>query len=321
VFLVLLDGLVETQMKKILVIGSSNIDYVVSMNRLPKTGETVMGNGVEIFSGGKGANQAVACGLLGGRTGFLTVLGNTVNTNLLEEMFTKAEISIDGIDRKDDHVTGMAYINVDSKGQNTIIVVPGANTQCTKEYLLSRDDFFKEADIILIQLEIPLDAVAYAIGRAKELGKIIVLNPAPMPEGEELFFIDQIDYLTPNETELGILTGMPIDSLDNITRGAEALVARGVKHVIVTLGKQGALLVNAHHQKLYAPPEIKVVDTTAAGDTFNGALVVGLAEGMSLDDSIYFANVAASLTVSRKGAQAAMPMRDEVEKFLNSLQE
>lgn len=303
-------------MKKILIIGSANIDYVVSMDALPQTGETVMGQDVELHPGGKGANQAVACALLGGNANFIAMLGDNADTTLLDHMFDKVGLGIEGIGRVPNVTTGVAYINVDQKGQNTIIVVPGANALCTREFLISRDDYITEADYILLQLEIPLDAVEYIINRAKELNKQIVLNPAPMPKGMILPFIGKVDYLTPNETELNSLTGMPVGTIDEISTAAQSLLKTGVKNVIVTVGKRGALLVTSNEQAHFAPPQIEVVDTTAAGDTFNGAVVVGLAEGMSLHQSIRFANAAATLTVSRKGAQSAIPDRREVDSFL-----
>lgn len=302
-------------MMKILVIGSANIDYVVSMNTLPQPGETVLGKDVELHPGGKGANQAVACALLGGNTQFVARLGDNADTVLLERMFEKVGLGISGIDKISNQTTGVAYINVDSEGQNTIIVVPGSNAKCTREFLISRDEYIRDADIILLQLEIPFEAVEHVIKRAKELGKKVVLNPAPIQRGVTVPWIGQVDYLTPNETELESLTGMPVNTVEEIIVAARSLLKTGVGHVVVTVGKRGALLVNHEEQILFAPPEITVVDTTAAGDTFNGAMVVALAEGMDLHDSIRFANTAATLTVSRRGAQSSIPNRQEVEQF------
>lgn len=307
---------IKSSMKNILVIGSSNIDCVITMDALPQSGETVIGRNVELHPGGKGANQAVASALLGGRTEFVTVLGDSADTVLLEDMFGKVGLDVTGVGRASNQTTGVAYINVDREGQNTIIVVPGANSKCTKEFLVSRDDYIIEADIILLQLEIPFDAVEYAIKRANELNKLIVLNPAPIQKGVMVPFIGNVDYLTPNETELKNLTSMPVNSISEITGAAYSLMKTGVKNIIVTVGKRGALLVNEDEQVLFTPPDVIAVDTTAAGDTFNGALVVGLAEGMSLHQSIRFANIAAALTVSRKGAQSAIPSRKEVDQFI-----
>lgn len=303
-------------MNKILVIGSSNIDYVVTVDVLPVAGETLLGNDLSLYPGGKGANQAVACGLLGGDVTFITALGNTQDNHLLEEMFDKARLNVDGVKHIADTVTGAAYITVDASGQNSIVVISGANKFCTKEYVMQQRKYIEESDIILMQLEIPYDAIRWVAGYAKELGKTVILNPAPFKEGMVLDFLDKIDYLTPNETELHSLTGMPVDSLEEIEKAAKSLLEQGIKCVIVTIGKRGAFYVSGEGCSHHTPPEIRVVDTTAAGDTFNGAIAVGLSEGKSIGEVIDFANHAATLTVSRRGAQSSIPKREEVEKFM-----
>lgn len=303
-------------MKRILVVGSSNIDYVITSDKLPVPGETVLGYHIEKHPGGKGANQAVACGMLGGDTSFLSVLGMDGDERLLLDMFSPAGIDFSGLGRKETVPTGAAYINVDGNGRNSIVVIPGANACCDSQYLRSCDKYFKAADIVVVQMEIPDDAVDYAISRSNELGKLVILNPAPAPERFEESWYAKIDYLTPNETELQKISGIPVDTLEDIEAAARKLLAQGTKNVIVTLGGRGALLVQWGSSKLFSPPDIQVVDTTAAGDTFNGAIAVALSEGRTIENAICFANHASTISVSRKGAQSSIPSRKEVDMFM-----
>lgn len=303
-------------MKNIVVIGSSNIDFVISVKDLPVPGETVLGRCVLNYPGGKGANQAVACGLLGGNTSFVTVLGNSKENDLLQSMFAKAALDISTIKYVPEVHTGAAYINVDEKGQNTIIVIPGSNEYCTKEFIQQRKSSIEAADIVLIQLEIPFETVSYVVEYAKGLGKTVILNPAPISGNAFHSLFGFVDYLTPNETELQAITGMPVSTLQEIETAARTLLKTGIKAVVVTIGKRGAMLVTNDGSAVFSPPSIEVVDTTAAGDTFNGAIAVGLSEGKTIEQSIEFANHASTITVSRKGAQSSIPTREEVENFM-----
>ena len=305
-------------MKKILVIGSSNVDVSIRATSIPKAGETVKGLFVSLNAGGKGANQAVACSRLGGNTGFITVLGSEGSSSLLP-MFHESGIDCRGIDVLDGKQTGTAYITVDNDGKNTIVVIPGTNYDCSADYIKSKDYLIQEFDIIVLQLEIPEEAVDYAIKRSAELGKTVILNPAPAPASLNPDWLSKIDYLTPNETELEKISGMSVSSVQEAKIAAQSLISKGVKNVIATLGGGGALLVSSSCSEQFTPPDIKVVDTTAAGDTFNGAVAVYLAEGKDISEAIVFANAAATLSVSRKGAQESIPSRDETEKFLASL--
>lgn len=301
-------------MKRILVVGSSNVDIVVRTKMLPAPGETVHGLSVEKNPGGKGANQAVAVGKLGGSVVFLSSIGNDGDEQILLDMFGQAGLNTDFIHRADMQ-TGTAYILVDEKGRNSIVVVPGANDDCSVEYLKSNRNAFEESDIILISLEIPQESAEYAIRLGAELKKTIILNPAPAPDSFEESLYPCIDYITPNETELGKMSGMSISSDEEIVKAAEKLLGKGVRNVIVTLGGRGAMLVSPEDHRLFTPPDIAVVDTTAAGDTFNGAVCVYLAEGKSIEEAIAFANNASTISVSRKGAQTSIPTRKEVDEF------
>jgi len=302
---------------KILVVGSSNIDYVISSPSIPKPGETVIGNGVVKKPGGKGANQAVAVSKLGGEVTFLSALGCHGDESILYDMFNLSKLSVNKLRICNEANTGCAYITVDSTGQNSIVVIPGANDYCDADYLQKCDDAFKDADIILLCMEIPFESVEYTIKRAKKLNKKVVLNPAPAPDffNEELF--SSIDILTPNETELEKLSGLPVSNINEVETAAKSLLRKGLNSIIVTIGSKGALYISSNKVELFSSPKVKVKDTTAAGDTFNGALCVYLAENHSIEESIEFANVAASISVSRDGAQTSIPFRNEIEEFIN----
>lgn len=307
-------------MKKILVLGSSNMDFVVQLDRMPEIGETIISKDFHRIPGGKGANQAYACGKLGGSTCFLSAVGSDGIGSIIVDNLQQAGVDCSQVAFCDGQSTGMAMIYVNSKGDNSIVVVPGANNACDREYLAACEHLLASSDIVVAQLEIPLEGVCYAMGRAHELGKLTILNPAPAPECLPQELYSCLDYITPNETELHLLTGRGTDSLDEIRAAADILLERGVKNVVVTLGNRGALLRNSSTCIRYPAPRVCAVDTTAAGDTFNGALAVRLAEGAVLEDAINFANAAAALAVTIRGAQTSVPFRDEVERFLQNLQ-
>ena len=215
-----------------------------------------------------------------------------------------------------DQPTGMAVIYVDHNGDNSIVVIPGANRECDVEYLKSRDEQFRWCDYIVLQMEIPYDAVWYAVKRGKELGKTVILNPAPAPESipEEIYPL--IDYITPNETELATLSGIGREEQKDVIRGAGSLLQKGVNNVVVTLGDKGAMAAGKGGEQFYPARKVKAVDTTAAGDCFNGALAAALAEGQKEEAAINFANQASSIAVTRKGAQESLPQREELERIL-----
>ena len=308
-------------MKKILVVGSANMDLVVKVPYMPSVGETILGESFMQSLGGQGANQAFACGRLGEGVAFLAAVGcDAFGKRMLDNM---NEIGVDVTQVKEDAAqpTGTAFIYVDAEGRNNIVVVPGANQSCDGEYLKTKRALFEHADFLLIQMEIPYTGIWEAMKYAKELGKTVVLNPAPAPDygviQEEAYRC--VDYITPNETELAKLSGLPTDSMENVQLAGKRLLSFGVRNVLVTLGEKGAMLINQTGAKLYPSIPAKAVDTTAAGDTFNGAFVVGLAEGKSVDEAVAFANAASSIAVSRKGAQASVPTRNEVENLLKTL--
>lgn len=295
--------------KGILVIGSLNMDLSIDLAKMPVTGETILGRGIAYKAGGKGANQACAAGKLGGRVRMLGCVGQDEFGQKLVKSLSESGVETDYIKESRDLPTGTAVIYVDDNGDNSIVVIPGANMACDIEYLKEQDEQFHWCDYVVLQMEIPYEAVWYSVKRAKELGKMVILNPAPAPDEIPEEILSLVDYLTPNETEIIALNGK---SKDDIREGAEKLLSRGVSNVIATLGDRGALLVNRYGETFYPARKVVSVDTTAAGDCFNGAMVAALAEGQSEAEAILFANIASSIAVTRKGTQESLPIREEV---------
>jgi ribokinase len=291
------------------------MDLTVGVNRFPKPGETILGDWFKTSPGGKGANQAVAAARLGGDVSIIGRVGNDFYGQEYLKVLSKNHISMQGINMEDGVSTGIAVIGVDSSGENNIVVVPGANSRVDTDYIDSHLEELSECEIILLQLEIPIEAVQYAAVRLKAMGKTIVLDPAPARElPEEL--LQAVDYLTPNEMELGILTGIEVKDEEDFKRAAEALLARGVGMVIAKLGSKGAYLID-RHGLLHIPGfDVNTADTTAAGDTFGGGFAVKLALGAGITECIRFANAAAALSTTAFGAQSAMPDMEEVNQLL-----
>lgn len=302
--------------KKILVIGSLNMDVVIEMKRMPIVGETVLGTQMTYVPGGKGANQAYAAARLGGNVKMLGCVGEDDFGRIQRNNLTECGVDTDDLKVTGMQGTGMASIYVDECGDNTVVVVPGANAECNVSYLKEKDEALQECDYVILQMEICSDAIYHAINRAKELGKTIILNPAPMPDSfpDEIF--PMLDYITPNETELMKLCGRGGDSVEDYAKGARQLLEKGVKNVLVTLGKKGALFVNQELEALFPARKVTAVDTTAAGDCFNGAFAVALAEGKKLEEAIIFAIAASSIAVTRNGAQTSMPTREETNQIM-----
>ncbi|WP_434691679.1 ribokinase [Hungatella sp. SB206] len=285
------------------------MDLSIDLAKMPVTGETILGRGIAYKAGGKGANQACAAGKLGGRVRMLGCVGQDEFGQKLVKSLSESGVETDYIKESRALPTGTAVIYVDDNGDNSIVVIPGANMACDIEYLKEQDEQFQWCDYVVLQMEIPYEAVWYSVKRAKELGKTVILNPAPAPDEIPEEILSLVDYLTPNETEIIALNGK---RKDDIREGAEKLLGRGVSNVIATLGDRGALLVNRYGETFYPARKVVSVDTTAAGDCFNGAMVAALAEGQSEAEAILFANIASSIAVTRKGAQESLPIREEV---------
>lgn len=299
--------------KNILVVGSLNMDISISMKKMPVVGETILGNSMQYSNGGKGANQACTIGKLGGNVDMLGCIGNDDFGKNQETNLSKFNVNTKNLKISQDNPTGTAVIYVDEKGKNSIVVVAGANNCCDIEYLKYQEESFKNSDYILLQLEIPMEAVEYSVKKGREFGKTIILNPAPAPEFICDDILKNIDYFTPNESELQRLAKLEkMETLEDVEKGARVFLEKGIKNVMVTLGENGVLLVNKDTVQHFPANKVKAIDTTAAGDCFNGAFVLGLSEGKSVADSIIFANKASSIAVTRKGAQESLPLKNEV---------
>lgn len=300
-------------MKKILVIGSMNMDFVTDIPHMPAVGETVLAQGLDFVPGGKGGNQAYAMGRLGGRVSMLGSVGNDTYGEKLCANLASAGVDVSCVRRAQAVSTGMAVIGVTPQGDNSIIVLPGANRAVDREYLQEHQDRLKDCDIVALQLEIPLDAVVFAAEEAKRLGKTVVLDPAPaVPDLPEDLY-PCLDLIKPNETKLSVLTGCPQDP-GGMRKGARILREKGVKNVLVTLGGEGSYLLQEDGTERYFPADktVKVVDTTAAGDSYMAGLCVGMAQGQSLEKAAELATAVSNIVVTRRGAQTSIPTMDEV---------
>lgn len=299
----------------VLVVGSANMDLVVTSERFPKPGETIFGKHFEMFPGGKGANQAVSCAKLGGLTYFLGKMGDDDFHDSLNKSLSESGVHIEDVLIEQDAQTGCALISVDGTGENQIIVISGTNMDFSSEDLLTKKEYFEKVKVVLAQLEIPIETVTQAARLAKENDALFILNPAPAAElsGE---LLSMVDYITPNKSELELLTGIKITDHESQENAAKILLDKGVKNVIVTLGEKGSLLVNKEVCTLTHSYSVQAVDTTAAGDSFNGALAYSLANDVNIKDAIHFANYSAALSVTKMGAQTSMPTINDVEAIL-----
>jgi len=294
---------------KIVVVGSFNADLVSYMERMPRPGETVHGKRFATGAGGKGSNQAVAAARLGADVSFIGRLGGDVFANLAYEIWDAEGVNHDFVSRDEEVATGVAPILVDSSGENMIVVVLGANLRLRQRDIDAARERIAEADMLVIQREINLAIVPYALRTAKELGVKTILNPAPA-DGASPESIQLADILTPNEIELETLSG---GAFDDVASAARALLSRADQTAVVTLGAQGARIVTQEETSLTPTFAVEAVDTTGAGDSFNAALAVGLAEGMALGDAVRFANAAAALCVTKPGAADSAPCRADVD--------
>lgn len=295
----------------ILVAGSSNTDMVIKTPHLPAPGETVLGGTFFMNAGGKGANQAVAAARLGGAVTFMAKVGDDIFGRQAVQSFKEEGINTSYVLTDALHPSGVALITVDEKGENCIAVAGGSNNALMPADIESMGDIITGADIILMQLEIPVETVNYIAALGTQYNKTVILNPAPACTlSNEL--LKNITIITPNQTEAEMLTGIKVDDEASALEAAKAMRYKGIQHVIITLGAEGALVYNHGEHHLVQPPKVTAVDTTAAGDVFNGALAVGLAEGMDIFEAAAFACKAAAISVTRLGAQASAPYRKEV---------
>lgn len=299
-------------MGKILVIGSLNMDMVMNVDHMPLAGETILCDGMKLVAGGKGANQACAAGRLGTDVTMLGAIGDDAYGKMQIESLKQAGVDVSGLIVKEGVSTGIAFITVNKEGNNSIVVVQGANACFTPEDIESHRKLIEECEIVILQLEIPLDTVLYAVKLAKKLGKTVLLDPAPAPEQfpEELY--RYVDIIKPNETELAGLTGVA-EAQNHLEKAVQMLKEHGVKNVLVTLGGDGVYLDTEGEKTVRIPAKkVKVVDTTAAGDSFTAALAAMLIEGKTLKEAAEFANQVSAIVVTREGAQSSIPTLQEV---------
>jgi ribokinase len=297
---------------KIIVIGSCNTDMIVKANRLPVPGETVLGGSFMMSPGGKGANQSIAAARLGGDITFITKTGNDLFARQSIELYESEGINTSFVFSDPNNPSGVALISVDRYGENCIIVASGANQSLSSKDIEKARNEIISADIVLMQLEVPINTIEYAAMLASQHHIRVILNPAPAAAlSDEL--IRSLYLIVPNSVEAGILSGIKVHNIETAKKAAKIISQKGVDNVVITLGKNGALLKAGKDYHAIAAPIVEATDTTGAGDTFCGALSVAVSEGKSLFDAVVFANTAASIAVTRMGAQSAIPYRKEVK--------
>jgi ribokinase len=300
----------------IVVFGSINMDLVVRSARLPKQGETLTGHSFQTFPGGKGANQAVACARLGAKTYMVGRVGGDVFGMRLKDELGNAGVDHDNVLIDQEISSGVALIAVEDSAENMIIVVPGANGEVGEQDLHRLEEVLGQSKVLLLQLEIPLKVVIAAARLAKENHVKVILDPAPAQAlPDEIYPL--LDIITPNETETERLVGYPIKTRQDAARAARKLKDRGIKDVIIKMGSHGAYALIDDQEHFFEAFQAKAVDTVAAGDAFNGALAVGLSEGLPIKEAIRWGMACGALSVTKEGAQPAMPKRDELNTFLH----
>ncbi|MFP5975774.1 ribokinase [Enterobacter mori] len=300
----------------LVVLGSINADHILNLETFPTPGETVTGNQYQVAFGGKGANQAVAAGRSGANIAFIACTGDDDTGERVRKQLASDNIDVSPVSVVEGESTGVALIFVNAEGENVIGIHAGANAALTTERVEAQRAIISEADALLMQLESPVESVLAAAKIAHENHTTVVLNPAPARVlSDELLAL--VDIITPNETEAEKLTGIRVENDDDAARAAGALHDKGIGTVIITLGSRG-VWVSANGEGRRVPGfKVKAIDTIAAGDTFNGALVTALLEGRALDEAIRFAHAAAAIAVTRKGAQPSVPWRKEIDEFLS----
>lgn len=299
---------------KVVVVGSLNMDLVTRAERLPRGGETLIGKSFATVPGGKGANQAVAAARLGAQVSMVGCVGDDAYGEQLRGALLAEAIDCQAVSVIEGS-SGVALIVVDDSSQNAIVIVAGANAQLAPEVVAGFDAILQAADVIICQLEVPYSTVGYALKRGRELGKTVILNPAPASGPLPADWYASIDYLIPNESEASALSGLPVNSRESAEAAASQLIAAGAGKVIVTLGAQGSLFADGARFDYFPAPKVEAIDTTAAGDTFVGAFAAALAAGKSEAEAISFGQVAAALSVTRAGAQPSIPTLSDVQAF------
>ena len=300
-------------MKNICVIGSLNMDLVVNVDTMPKPGQTIIGSNFKEVPGGKGANQAVAMARLNGNVSMIGKVGEDGFGQTLINSLKNDKVDTTYI-QTSKGATGVALITVDKNAQNSIVVSPGANFEVKEDDIDNNIEAIKNSDIVVLQLETPLNTIKYALNKAKELNKYTILNPAPAVKLDDEI-IKNVDLLTPNETELEIISGVSIESEEDIQKAAQIMIEKGVKELIVTLGSKGSLYINKEKSMFKKAYKVEAVDTTAAGDSYTGALAVALSQDKNIEDAMDFASKVGALSVLKEGAQSSLPTLEDVKNF------
>jgi ribokinase len=299
-------------MSRIIIIGSSGTDMVIKSKKLPAPGETILGGTFLMNPGGKGANQAVAAARLNGNVTFITKTGNDIFGAKALQLFNNENIDTRFIIKDEENPSGVALINVDDNGENCIVVASGSNATLTTNDISDEVFNTNPSDLFLMQLEIPVKTVEFSAHRAISNGNRVILNPAPARDlSDDL--LGCLFLITPNETEAELLTGIKVTNSVTAEKAAMSLRETGVQNVIITMGSSGAYLLTETTSKMIPVVPVKAVDTTAAGDVFNGALAVAISEGKDIENAVNFANRAAAISVTRMGAQASAPYRNELK--------
>ena len=300
-------------MKNICVIGSLNMDLVVNVDTMPKPGQTIIGSNFKEVPGGKGANQAVAMARLNGNVSMIGKVGEDGFGQTLINSLKNDKVDTTYIQTAKG-ATGVALITVDKNAQNSIVVSPGANFEVKEDDIDNNIEAIKNSDIVVLQLETPLNTIKYALNKAKELNKYTILNPAPAVKLDDEI-IKNVDLLTPNETELEIISGVSIETEEDIQKAAQIMIEKGVKELIVTLGSKGSLYINKEKSMFKKAYKVEAVDTTEAGDSYTGALAVALSQDKNIEDAMDFASKVGALSVLKEGAQSSLPTLEDVENF------
>ena len=300
-------------MKNICVIGSLNMDLVVNVDTMPKPGQTIIGSNFKEVPGGKGANQAVAMARLNGNVSMIGKVGEDGFGQTLINSLKNDKVDTTYI-QTSKGATGVALITVDKNAQNSIVVSPGANFEVKEDDIDNNIEAIKNSDIVVLQLETPLNTIKYALNKAKELNKYTILNPAPAVKLDDEI-IKSVDLLTPNETELEIISGVSIETEEDIQKAAQIMIEKGVKELIVTLGSKGSLYINKEKSMFKKAYKVEAVDTTAAGDSYTGALAVALSQDKNIEDAMDFASKVGALSVLKEGAQSSLPTLEDVKNF------
>lgn len=305
-------------MKKIVIVGSLNMDCILEVPHMPEKGETIKGTTIKMVPGGKGANQAYTAGKLGGNVSMIGAVGNDAYGDTLKANLKHVGVDISGVEQMDGEVTGQAFINVDEKGDNSIIIIAGANGLVTKELIQKHIGLIENCDIVIMQLEIPFETVEYVKQLDCRLGKMVIVDPAPAAANIPDSFWKGISYIKPNETELEILTGKKRKTYEELKEGAKEMLEKGVEGVILTLGSKGCLLVTEDGEELFEAQKVEAVDTTAAGDCFTAAVALALSDDKEMREAIRFGQMVSAITVTRKGAQTSIPDMEEVQQVFGS---